>query len=120
MNNCEEGCGLEVDCVDGHECLDRIACMHAHKCIRTEMVEEVTEMGEAEAEAVRYQVGGDHYKQCKIQPIDFILANDLSFLQGNILKYLVRFDSKNGVEDLRKAAHYLEMLIEQELSHDSR
>lgn len=58
------------------------------------------------------QIGGQHYKNLPIQPIEFILANNLSFIEGNIIKYLVRWKCKNGVEDLKKAAHYLELLIE--------
>lgn len=60
------------------------------------------------------QVGGDHYSKMKIQPIDFITANELGYIEGNIIKYVCRYKSKNGVEDLKKAQHYLQMLIEQE------
>lgn len=60
------------------------------------------------------QVGGDHYSKMKIQPIDFITANGLGYMEGNIIKYVCRYKSKNGVEDLKKAQHYLQMLIEQE------
>lgn len=47
-----------------------------------------------------------------IQPWDYIVANGIPFLEGNIIKYLTRWRDKNGVEDLRKAQHYLEKLIE--------
>lgn len=60
------------------------------------------------------QVGGDHYSKMKIQPIDFIIANGIGYIEGNIIKYVCRYKSKNGVEDLKKAQHYLQMLIEQE------
>lgn len=60
------------------------------------------------------QVGGEHYKGKKIQPWDFIVDNDLGFLEGNVVKYVSRFRQKNGVEDLKKAKHYLEKLIEVE------
>lgn len=59
-----------------------------------------------------FQVGGDHYTRMPIQPFDIIEANHLDFWQGNILKYVMRFRSKGGVEDLRKAQHYLERLID--------
>ena len=49
------------------------------------------------------QIGGEHYKQHAIQPWDFILANGLSFLEGNIVKYICRYKHKNGIEDLEKA-----------------
>jgi hypothetical protein len=60
-----------------------------------------------------HQVGGDHYLT-EIQPWDFIIANNLSFLQGNIIKYICRYNDKGGVEDLYKADHYLKKLIETE------
>ena len=58
------------------------------------------------------QVGGSHYKNKKIQPWDFIIANELGFLEGNIVKYIARWKDKGGVKDLEKARHYLEKLIE--------
>ena len=58
------------------------------------------------------QVGGGHYKDFKIQPAEFIRANNLNFCQGNVVKYVTRYKGKNGIEDLRKAKHYIEMLIE--------
>lgn len=60
------------------------------------------------------QVGGSHYKVQQIQPWDFIAANGIGFLAGNVIKYVARFDKKNGVEDLKKARHYLDKLIELE------
>lgn len=60
------------------------------------------------------QIGGSHYEDMKIQPIEFILENNLSFLEGNILKYICRYKSKNGLQDLLKARHYLDILIEHE------
>ena len=60
------------------------------------------------------QIGGDHYKRHKIQPIDFIYDNEIGFIEGNIIKYLMRHKQKNGLEDLKKALHYLQILIEKE------
>lgn len=60
------------------------------------------------------QIGGDHYKSHPIQPWDFIVANDLGFLEGNVVKYVCRFRKKNGLADLEKAKHYLDKLIEVE------
>ena len=60
------------------------------------------------------QVGGDHYKKSNIQAWDFIHENGIGFIAGNIIKYIVRYNSKNGVEDLKKARHYLDKLIELE------
>ena len=59
------------------------------------------------------QVGGNHYSKMKIQPVDFITENGLGYIEGNIIKYVCRYKDKNGLEDLKKAQHYLQMLIEQ-------
>ncbi|OCR88902.1 hypothetical protein CFT12S00416_05620 [Campylobacter fetus subsp. testudinum] len=58
------------------------------------------------------QVGGNHYQKMVIQPIDFITKNNLDFCEGNVIKYVCRYKEKNGIEDLLKAKHYLEVLIE--------
>lgn len=55
------------------------------------------------------QIGGSHY-QLKIQPIDYILQNDLGFIEGNVVKYITRYRRKNGIEDLDKIIHYCELL----------
>lgn len=62
--------------------------------------------------ALNKQVGGNHYKRFKIQPVEFINENNLSYMQGNVIKYVVRYPFKNGIADLEKAKHYIEMLIE--------
>lgn len=64
------------------------------------------------------QVGGDWYKNLPIQPIDFILENGLGFCEGNVIKYVTRWKHKNGIEDLEKARHYIDMLIAEERSKD--
>jgi len=58
------------------------------------------------------QVGGEHYRGQVLQPWDAIAAWNLGFFEGNIVKYVVRWRVKNGVEDLKKARHYLDKLIE--------
>jgi hypothetical protein len=58
------------------------------------------------------QVGGSHYAKNSIQPIDYIIENNLGWCEANAVKYLTRWKAKNGVEDLRKAKHYIELLIE--------
>lgn len=60
------------------------------------------------------QVDGDHYKDKAIQPWDYIVANQLNYLEGNIIKYVSRHRDKNGIRDLEKARHYLDKLIEVE------
>ena len=58
------------------------------------------------------QVAGTHYKSKAIQPWDYIVGNDLGYLEGNIVKYVSRWKDKGGVDDLKKARHYLDKLIE--------
>ena len=58
------------------------------------------------------QVGGTHYSDLAVEPIQFIEANSLGFHEGNIVKYISRWKDKNGVEDLKKAKWYLDRLIE--------
>lgn len=60
------------------------------------------------------QVGGEHYKNFAIQPVEFIHKNNLGFIVGNIIKYICRYKDKNGIEDLKKAKHYIDILIELE------
>jgi len=64
--------------------------------------------------AIKQQVGGDHYSKLAIQPVEYINKNNLTYLQGNVIKYVTRYKDKNGVEDLQKAKHYIDLLIELE------
>ena len=66
--------------------------------------------------ALDVQIGGDHYKSMPIQPVEFIHANHLGFLVGNVIKYVCRYQAKAGLEDLKKAKHYIDLLIELESS----
>lgn len=68
--------------------------------------------GEVSDSALNKQVGGNHYKQFAIQPVEFINTNNLSYMVGNVIKYVTRYPFKNGIDDLEKAKHYIEMLIE--------
>lgn len=65
------------------------------------------------------QHGGRHYKQLGIEPWDYVAANGLGFFEGNAVKYLTRWRSKGGVEDLCKAQHYIDKLIELEQSKEA-
>ena len=58
------------------------------------------------------QIGGSHYSNMAIQPTEFIHKNGLSFIQGNVIKYVCRYKDKGGIEDLNKAKHYIDLLIE--------
>lgn len=62
--------------------------------------------------ALDKQISGSHYKGCKIQPVEYIQANELDYLQGNVIKYVTRHKLKNGKADIEKAIHYLELILE--------
>lgn len=65
------------------------------------------------------QIGGEHYKSLKIQPIEYIVANDLGWCEGNIIKYITRWKQKNGINDIKKVIHYAELLIQFEEQKDN-
>lgn len=64
--------------------------------------------------ALTKQEGGDHYKDMVIQPVEYIHKNKIPFMEGNVIKYCSRWRQKGGIEDLKKARHFLDMLIEME------
>ena len=64
--------------------------------------------------ALEKQVAGSHYKDLPIQPVEYIYANALGYFEGNVVKYVSRWRKKNGIADLEKAKHYIELLIELE------
>jgi hypothetical protein len=70
--------------------------------------------------ALDTQVSGTHYKDFKIQPIEFIHANNIPFIEGNILKYVMRHKTKNGIDDLMKARHYIDLLMQIEYGHNGQ
>ena len=82
------------------------------------MSDGATEMMRKES-ALSIQEGGDHYKKLAIQPIEYIHANSIGYFEGNVIKYVTRWKDKNGLQDLRKAKHFIELLIELELDNPS-
>lgn len=65
--------------------------------------------------ALAQQIGGNHYKDCKIQPVEYIYSNGLDFLEGNVVKYITRHRTKgDGEKDIRKVIHYAQMILEME------
>ncbi len=74
------------------------------------MSDGMTEM--AREEGLKRQVGGAHYRKYAIQPAEYNARNGLSFLAGNVIKYVTRYKDKGGAEDIRKAMHYLELILE--------
>ena len=61
-----------------------------------------------------HQIGGDHYRSKKVQPIEYIMANDMPFADGNVVKYVSRHRQKNGAEDIKKGIQYLLFILENE------
>jgi len=66
------------------------------------------------------QVGGSHYKEMTIQPVEYIHANGLSFLEGNVVKYITRHRAKNGRADVEKALHYCQLILQLEYGDDKK
>lgn len=62
--------------------------------------------------SLKKQVAGNHYKDLAIQPVEYVYRNQIGFFEGNVIKYVSRWREKGGLNDLEKAKHYLEMLIE--------
>ena len=65
------------------------------------------------------QVGGDHYSKMKIQPAEFINKNEMKFAEGNAIKYICRHQKKGGKQDLEKAKHYIDMIIERDYGDET-
>ena len=70
--------------------------------------------------ALETQIGGSHYKSKAIQPVEYIHANQIGYFEGCVIKYVTRWKNKNGIQDLEKAKHYLELLIELEKANETR
>jgi len=67
---------------------------------------------EMKKSALDVQEGGGHYKSKGIQPVEYAYRNNLGFIESNVVKYVSRWKEKNGIQDLKKARHYLDILIE--------
>ena len=65
------------------------------------------------------QVGGDHYQTMKIQPAEFVNKNKMLFAEGNAIKYICRHINKGGKQDLEKAKHYIDMIIERDYGDET-
>jgi hypothetical protein len=76
------------------------------------LIDNATEEEWNRAAATSRQVGGNHYKDFKIEPIEFIMANNIGYCEGNIIKYICRHQAKGGVQDIDKVIHYCELLKE--------
>ena len=78
----------------------------------TEIIRNGLITGQEKVAASETQVAGNHYSKLKIQPMEYCLQNDLNYGQSNAIKYITRYKDKNGIEDLKKAIHCIELLIE--------
>jgi hypothetical protein len=70
--------------------------------------------------ALEKQVGGQHYQDKAIQPVEYIHRNHLGYCEGNVVKYISRWRQKNGIADLEKAKHYIDLLIELEFGKNNQ
>lgn len=70
------------------------------------------EVVEQKKSALDIQEGGGHYKSKGIQPVEYAYRNNLGFIESNVVKYVSRWKEKSGIQDLKKARHYLDILIE--------
>jgi hypothetical protein len=89
-----------------------VVTIHVIPKMAIDMVATEEEEEAFQALANAQQVGGSHYKSKAIQPWDYIASNHLGYLEGNVVKYVSRWKDKGGLEDLKKAQHYLTKLIE--------
>ena len=68
--------------------------------------------------AFKTQIGGDHYSRFEVQPTEYIIRNKLDFYQGNVIKYITRHKHKGGSDDVKKAIHYCQMILEVEYAEE--
>ncbi len=103
-------CMLECHC--SIDCEQYEPCDNVGKALK-EMREKAAENKTGPADPLDIQVGGDHYKNFAIQPIEYTMRNGLSFCQGCVIKRITRFDQPTGkgIEDLEKAKHEIDMII---------
>jgi hypothetical protein len=73
---------------------------------------------EDNGKALDIQIDGNHYKQFKIQPVEFIYANGIGYMEGNVIKYMCRHHFKNGKQDLLKARHYIDIMLQLDYPDD--
>ena len=103
---------MVATCVKSPQCIEACGpdgrCSYGVQEVLTKIDQVATP---AQPSPLDVQIGGEHYKSKAIQPIEYILANDLGFVEGNIVKYVTRWRDKGGIEDLKKVAHYIELFI---------
>jgi len=96
-----------IDRIEKAESMLQSAAPSINEIIRNGLI-----TGQEKVAASETQVAGNHYSKLKIQPMEYCLQNDLNYGQSNAIKYITRYKDKNGIEDLKKAIHCIELLIE--------
>ena len=97
---------------------DKYQIQHPEPCSYPMKPCKCIEAGPAKTNALGTQVAGDHYKGLKIQPVEYIHANQIPFIEGCIIKYISRWRDKGGKADLEKARHFVDLLIELEFKDE--
>ncbi len=96
----------------------RTMCTEYWEVVMQLETDKIHNLDPTESSALDMQEGGDHYKDLSIQPIEYIIENNLDFLQGNMVKYATRHKDKGGKEDLLKVIHYANLAIELQYGED--
>jgi hypothetical protein len=104
--------GQVLDGLDHPAC---VSCVEYSKWVSRDVFENIDDA--TNKRALDVQVSGNHYKDLAIQPVEYIHANNIGYFEGNVIKYVSRWRNKNGVKDLEKAKHYIDLLIELEGEH---
>ena len=109
-------CGVPVQCLEPDAACETREMHHAERGLYHPLASPVDPPGPANVGmgALGVQVGGSHYKDLKIQPVEYIHANGIPFIEGSVIKYVTRWRVKNGIKDLEKARHFIDLLIELE------
>lgn len=102
----EDTCDFRIDFDDGLKVSEKFMAQEEENYVMKR---------DKAAGSLAVQEGGDHYKKMKIQPVEYIHVNGIPFIEGCVIKYVTRWRDKGGVEDLRKARHFIDMLIELEM-----
>jgi len=100
-----------------HQCDHKFPCISSTAPVgtpKTAYAEPMTPPAPASTSALAVQVAGNHYKDMKIQPLEYCHANGIGKIEGDVIAYVSRWRKKNGIEDLKKARHELDILIELE------
>ena len=105
---------MKNDCLDLNDGVDLTRISKGPYAGGAKVIKHGQTLAIPQESALNVQVGGGHYKDMKIQPIEYIVANNIPFPEGSAIKYLSRWRKKGGIEDLKKAKHFIDLLIQLE------